>query len=312
MKSNKLISFFQKKTVRWILILLGLGLCIFLIWPASSFETDIFIPVQPEKISESLTLTPPYPKGIDVRVAGPKSSIKRLINTPLSYKLDLSNVTAGTVSIPVNKELITLPSDVRILKITPSSFNITIEQESIKIVPVTASLVNKPAAGYIVSHVAVSPASVTLKGPKSLLDPMDAIPTTPIDLNGAIESFKKETTLDLAEGMQNINPSKTISVDITIHEKTDTRTFLAVPVKGYNTRYAYHISPPAVDIQVKGPVNVLEKLEPDKSFNVYIDLKGLEPGVYMKPATILLPVGISLIHVEPETFLVEIDTKPSS
>lgn len=306
MKFKRLLSFFKKKQTKWILLFLILGIGFFLIWPTSFFEADIFIPVVPENIPNGLTLSAPIPKGIEIRISGPKSTVNDLKDHTLQYKLDLSDVEIGNRTIPINKDLISLPSNVTIKSINPAFLNITVEEEIIKIVPVKVSVLNQPAAGYFISHIAAVPASVTLKGPKSLLDPMNEIQTKPVDINGSVESFKKETILDLPEGIQNLSASETMRVEIILQEKTDIRKFQGVPVKGLNTHYAYRISPSAIDIQVKGPVKSLDQLDTGKNIKVHIDLKELEPGIYMKPATIVLPVDISLMKVNPEIFTVEI------
>ena len=286
---------------------MALGICVFLIWPASLTETVIFIPVKTENIPDGLTLSIPFPKGIEIRVSGPKSTIKSLKDYDFQYTLDLSAVHIGDLTVPINKDVISLPPDITIMRINPSFLAVSIEKESIKIVPVNVSLLNKPPAGYIISKITAVPASVTLKGPQSQLDPINEIQTKPVDINGALESFKKETTLELAEGIQNTSPSDTILVEISIQEEVDIREFQAITVKGVNTRYSYHISPSLIEIKVKGPINELNKLDANTNIKIHIDLKELKPGIYMKPAAILLPVDITLIQVEPEIFTVEID-----
>ncbi|MBW1814773.1 MAG: YbbR-like domain-containing protein [Deltaproteobacteria bacterium] len=151
------------------LILIVLGSCVFLMWPASLTETDIFIPVKPEKIPDGLTLSSPFPKGIEIRVSGPKSTIKTLKNHTLQYILDLSGAEIGDLAVPISKDVISLPPDVTIMKINPSFLTVSVEKEIIKIVPVNVSLLNKPAAGHIISKITAVPASVTLKGPQILL-----------------------------------------------------------------------------------------------------------------------------------------------
>jgi YbbR domain-containing protein len=74
----------------------------------------------------------------------------------------------------------------------------------------------------------------------------------------------------------------------------------------------YSIMPPTINIEVKGPVNIIEKLHKDKGIEVYVDLKGLKHGVYVRRATITLPVKTTLIGVKPELFTVKISTENKS
>ncbi len=48
--------------------------------------------------------------------------------------------------------------------------------------------------------------------------------------------------------------------------------------------------PPVITINVKGPAKLLESLSTSPDFNVYVDIKGLDPGVYVRRATLELPV----------------------
>jgi len=299
----------KKKHIKWILILLVLSIGIFFIWPTPLTETGIFVPVTLINIPDGLVISPPFPKGIDVQVSGPKSTIQALKDRTLQYELDLSDKQIGNLTFPINKDHISLPPDVTIKKIKPSFLTVSIEKESIKIVPVHIALLGKPSAGHIISEMTVTPASVTLKGPKSQLDPIKEVHTKPVDINGAFESFKKETTLDLAQGIQSTIGSESVLVELTIQEKVAIREFENIPVKGINTKYTYHISPTEIEIKIKGPINELDALDANKTINVHIDLNGLQPGIYMKPAVILLPVNIVLIQVEPEIFTVKIDNE---
>ena len=54
---------------------------------------------------------------------------------------------------------------------------------------------------------------------------------------------------------------------------------------------------------------MIDKLHGGKGLQVYVDLKGLKPGVYKKRATITLPVKTTLIDAEPEIFKVKIMDK---
>ena len=99
---------------------------------------------------------------------------------------------------------------------------------------------------------------------------------------------------------------KVVFAEIFIEEKTDAKIYHDIPVEGRDTQYRYSVSPPGVNIEVKGPVNVLEKLYTEKGIKVYVDLKGLKPGVYVRRAAIALPLKTTLVSAEPEIFTVKI------
>jgi YbbR domain-containing protein len=145
---------------------------------------------------------------------------------------------------------------------------------------------------------------VILRGPESVLAPLTKIETKPIDVSGLKETFRKEIPLDLVEGLEVISDSRLAMVAVTIGEKITTKKLEKVLIQGKNTRYQYRILPATLGIVVKGPAQVLEKLDAARDISVTVDLNGLAPGTYIKRAAITLPVQAALIRVDPEKFKV--------
>ncbi len=307
MTNRKYISVFGRTNLMWLILSFFLGLCLFFLWPGSSeHETDIFIPVDIEKIPEGLTVTDSSLMGIELHVRGSESVLNSLSRLKLRYRLDLSGVDTGVKSIPIKKEGIQLPKGASIISINPSFLIVRVENKIKKNVPVIPSFSGKPAAGFLISSVTAKPSHVTLGGPENILGPIDEIMTKPVNVSGVSESFKKEVALALAENLDIISPAKIIRVEISVEEKTAAKKFNDIPVKGKNTRYKYSITPPSINIEVKGPVNALEKLCSGNGIKVYVDLKGLKPGVYVRCAAISLPVKMTLVEVKPKIFTVNI------
>jgi YbbR domain-containing protein len=275
-------------------------------------ETDIFIPVDSGQIPAGLTITGPLLKGIEVHVRGSKSTIRTLSDLKIRYVLDLSGVKVGTNSIPIKKDRITLPEGVSIVRINPTFLIVRIANKIKKKLPVIITFSGKPAAGFIVAGATAKPLSIILQGPENILGPMDKVLTKPIDIKGLAESFKKEVVLNLAADLEIISPSEIILAEVSIQENIVTKKFNNIQVEGKNSPFMYSIMPPTINIEVKGPVNIIEKLHKDKGIEVYVDLKGLKHGVYVRRATITLPVKTTLIGVKPELFTVKISTENKS
>ena len=304
------LSIFRTKHVKWIIACFFLVALIFFIWPASSSEeTDIFIPVDIGKLPRGLTATDLPLKGIEVRVRGPKSAIETLSKLELRYKLDLPDTKIGVKAIPVEQDRIPLPREISIIEVTPSFLTVRIEKEINKQLPVIISFSGKPASGFFVSDAFAKPPSVIIRGSEFVLGPIDKALTKSIDVAGLSESFKKEIALDLPEGLEIIAPSGTILGEIVLKEKIVTRKFHDIRVEGKNTPYAFSITPPVIAIEVKGPVNTLEKLHTEKGINVLVNLKDLKPGVYVRRAAITLPGKATLVGANPEIFTVIIMDK---
>jgi len=281
-----------------------------LLWSVSSLqETDILIPVVSEGISEGLTTTGPPLKDIEVSVRGQKSVIRTLPDLKLQYVLDLSEIDIGIESMLINKEHIVLPEGISIIKINPEFLTVRVEKKIKKELPVRIAFSGKPATGFTIASSLAKPLSVILQGSENVLGPIEEILTKPVDIKGLSGSFKKEMALDLPEDIETVAHSGIILAEVVIKEKIVTKNIADIIVIGNNTTYDYSIKPPVIDIEVKGPENIIEKLLKETGVKVYVNLKGLTPGVYIRRVTITLPVKATLIRVKPEIFTVKINTR---
>lgn len=274
----------------------------------STIETDILIPISFENIPNGLTITGHPLKSLEVRVKGPEPLIESLSKMKLQYKLDLIAVKPGVQSIQIRNDAILLPQGVSILKITQSFLAVRIETEIIKEVPVFVSVSGRPASGFIVTSAVARPKRIVLRGPEDTLKPLTSLMTKPIDLDGSSESFKKNTAIELINNVEIISGDKIFVAEISIDKKIVTKRFKNVSVEGIEASFPYTITPPRIDIEVKGHVNILEKIDPVKDIKVCIDLKDLKPGTYNKRASIKIPVQTTLSRVTPEIFTVRIKT----
>lgn len=307
MTNPNFFSILSFRNLTGLILFFFIGIGIFLLWPYVSIqEADVFIPVDTEKIPEGLIITNAPFTGIEVHVRGPKSIIRTLSDLKIQYTIDLSAVNIGVNIIPIQQARIPLPNGISILKINPDSITVKVENEIKKKLPVKISLTGKPAKGYMVVGAEAKPMSVTLRGSEDTLGRMDKVLTKPINIKGLSDSFKREVTLDLVENLKLVDSSKIILATVIINEQLTTITFDNIPVQGDGSLYVYRITPPVITIKVKGPVNVIEKLYGNNGVQVYVDLKGLKPGIYNKRATITLPVKTTLIDATPEIFIVKI------
>ena len=300
-------SIISYRNLAGLILLFFIGIGIFLLWPYASIqEVDIFIPVDSKKIPEGLIITNGPFTGIEVHVRGPKSIIRTLSDLKMQYTIDLSGVNIGVNVIPIHQAQISLPNGISILKINPDRITVKVENEIKKKLPVNISLTGKPAKGFMVVGLKAEPMLVILRGSEDTLGQMDKVSTKPINIKGLSGSFKKEVALDLVENLKLVDSPKIILANVFIKERLATKTFDNIPVQGDGGLYVYRITPPAITIKVTGPVNMIEKLYGSNSVQVYVDLKGLKPGVYNKRATITLPVKTTLIDAKPEIFKVKI------
>ncbi len=298
---------FRHNTVTITGLILILGVIAVLLWPfASIIETTIRIPVKVSDIPDGLILIGQPPSDLELIIRGHKSVIKALPGRFPYYALNLSTVKEGQQTVALDAKNIFLPKTIKIKKITPPSLNLTIEKKIRKALPIDLLLSGKPASGYTLTGTVVKPDVVVVTGPARALTGIVRIRTKPINITGTTESFKKEITIDLPENVVMAAPDKIILAEIHVDHRITTRKFSGITVMAKNTPHAVTITPPKIDLEIQGPVNLVDNFYLKKTPDVFVDLKGLEPGIYVRRATISLPVKIILTGVSPEVFSVNI------
>ncbi|MEW6671235.1 MAG: CdaR family protein [Thermodesulfobacteriota bacterium] len=275
----------------------------------ATHEADRYVSVKIENLPAGMVAIQSHLKGIEIRVRGPQAVIRSLQDQKLEYRLNLVGATPGVRAVVIDPNLISLPKGLTIRAVNPSQFSIKIDNEITKALPVGVSFKGEPAPGFFITDVVARPDSVTVRGPESVLAPLTKIETKPVDVSGLNETFRKEIPLDLAEGLEVISASPLVMVEVKLDEKIITKKLEKVTIQGINTQLRCRISPAILNIFVKGPAQVLEKLDPARDISVTVDLGGLAPGIYVKKASIALPVQATLVGVEPEKFRVTLTAR---
>ena len=252
-----------------------------------------------------VTMHPPV-KTISARVSGPAALLTGLAKKQVTCTLVLDGLAPGTMTLPLAAENFGLPPQLLVTAIKPESVTLRIKAADQKSLPVYIAIAGKPAAGYTVIDTFAVPGKVTVSGPEKKLSDMERVMTKPIFIEGIAESTKRETALDLPAGVRVTGLDKALVADIRIGEKTDRRTLANIRVIARGTGYATVLSPPDIALDVEGPANALAKLDQTADITAFVDLQGIQPGVYVKRASISLPLSITLIKAEPELFTVSV------
>jgi YbbR domain-containing protein len=284
-------------------LIIGVGLFFFL---EKVEDVVLPIPVRLENVPSDLVAVADV--GIlDVRVRGPVKLLDEIKGQDIHYTIDLSKGAPGLLPITVSKDAIHVPRKLSVVSVQPESLTINFEKRLDKKIPIVADLCGTPSEGYVVSRVVVTPSVVELSGPYAVIDRLTAIRTTPIDVNGLTATIKKKVALAIKPELHVEAISKgIIDVEVFVEEKKVEKSF-DLPVEGKNTPYHYVITPSNINISIKGPINTIEELvASQEKLQVYVDLNGLKPGMYVRKAAISLPLDVVLVDAKPEVFTVKI------
>jgi YbbR domain-containing protein len=277
-----------------------------LIYFTSDDEMVMPISVKFENVPDDLIALDGEVPVLEVLLQGPSGGLEEVKDSGLSYDVDLSAASPGPLVVKIFPDKIKVPRRVSVVRIEPSSFTVMIDNRMGKIMPVVLELNGDPAPGYVISQVIVDPSIVALSGPMSVLEAMSAVRTTPIDVAGLTETTKKEVALNLNHDphVQALGKSP-VEVEIVVEYKIVEKR-LTMPVHAMPKNLKNVITPDSIELLLKGPENTLKKLAQGNGVQVYVDIAGLKPGTYVRPATIEPPLDTTLVEAKPEVFTVEI------
>jgi hypothetical protein len=310
----KLMAEMQKKrnTVK-VILLVGFSLAILSIGPlikAAATEKTVIVPFVFEKIPDAMLMAGQSAEAISITVSGLKDDISSI--KPFVFPVDLSSAVLGENTIVPDIRQLKLSGTIKIEGYLPKTITIFLENKASKTVPIIVKTKGSPAQGYVVTEAFVTPSEITLSGTQSFVDSISKCYIKPVDISGLKDSIKKEAVPDigLTKGASVLpNP---VMAEIRLSEKKLSKKIRQIPVYGDNSLKKIRVQPAFIDIDVSGSLMALDSLDPEKDIRVAIDLQGLPTGVYVRRASISLPVELMLDNVEPKIFTItisEIGTK---
>ena len=281
-------------------------------------ETALLLSVDISPMPEGLAKTPGYTDKIEICVKGPPGAVNRFASQHLSYPVDVyaelasdpagSNyfIKPGQYTIPVLEKRIKLPPQCEITDINPGFIVLTLEEKITRRFKVTVPYMGRPASGYTVLPAEAEPSEVDITGARSQINALKEVSTKPVDVAEAEDGFKKVLPLDLDMTSGVESSADNIKVFVPVQKKIIIKTFDNILVKTVNGAGKISILPDKIKIKVKGHSNLLNTASIRNQLNIFIDLKDLDPGVYVRRAVIQLPVGLILEDAVPELFTVKI------
>ena len=274
------------------------------------------------KVVKVNVVTGPTPANLEVRpavvtpasvtVRGPASVIDRVTSVRADVTIEPSglNVDRDVDLIPVDD----VGNRVTPVNVDPSTAHVQIavlSEPQTHTVPVNPNVTGTQAAGYEVLSVAVDPAVVTLQLDANQVAAVPAADTAPISISGATQNVEADVGLALPLGVVGLEGT-TVHVTVTIRAIASTRTFDAgIVLSGARTDLLYSLSVNHALATVGGPLAELQRLD-GAAFVLTAPVGGLAPGTHEVALEANLPIGLTMIGIEPPKITVTVSVPPSA
>ncbi len=187
-----------------LLKVLSLVLAIFLWYFISArgySELTLQLPLELVNIPEGYEVTEKSADRVNVSFLG-STKILRLLNPEqLRVSIDMKDTEEGSHKIMLTPDNIKVPSAVSITDINPGTISITIERIAEKVVPVKLNLKNASITkDYLFT---ITPDTVKVKGPESILKKVKYVKTEPIEIDtSTVEGRLKVRLIPIAERLK--------------------------------------------------------------------------------------------------------------
>jgi len=194
-------------------------------------------------------------------------------------------------------------SDVNVI---PDKVNLEVEVEIVKIkkeVPIEVPIEGKPNSDYLVASIVITPSTVMLEGPKSVLDKIKMITTKPLNIEGITDDIERQLSITppeeavlLGEGVVTVRVTLKQKVAILKYENLD------IEVRGRSIYKQWEISPNKVDVIVEGPPSIIAALEgKEPAVEAYVDITNIVSKKLSIPVNIETKAnGIKVTSLNPE------------
>ena len=266
-------------------------------------ETQFEVSINYTGIPKNLIVTDGLINKVTVRMRGPQTLLRGINSQRLNQQIDLSMIKKGVTIVPLSTEhLAAYYRAFEVLDVQPPRIVVKADEVVERIIPVQPVITSPLRSGALtVENVVVSPPTVTLTGPESVISEINAL-RLPITLDPKLAGTTVSQSLPLdTPGLVTATP-KNVQATYTITSRRSViqRAYRVEIVSDKPARY--RVSPREVKISVEVP----DALARSNSYLSSVQLSvvppaTLEPGVPVSvPLNSRLPDGMSMVEC-PET-----------
>ncbi len=239
-----------------------------------------------------LAVASAFPKTVRITLRGAEESIFPVLEEDVEAAVSLdAHHTAGIyrAEVKVSRKGTAMNIEPLEIRVDPQEITFTLEPLTEQRVNVIPDIRGSPAYGYELVQSVISPQTVVIRGARSRVQGVTALPTEEIDLTGRTGSFASKVKLLLPNTLVRLAGDPSADFRATIQEATVSRTFsdVALVVVDLSPHLAFRTDLPTGSVQVQGTQLTVDGVRPEQ-------VKLLVDGSAVKRA------GQYVLHPRPE------------
>lgn len=304
---------FDRFMHRWHIKIFSFLLAVVFFWfyRISSLDERFFsVPLRVD-VNNSFMPAGDYPSHISVTLRGNSEDIFSVLEEDFSASVDFTHHGGeGTFREPIiiHRKGTSLANRDMEIHIEPGDIVIIQEEKMTLTLPVDPALTGFPSLGYELSQYFVSPSSITVIGPKSIISSLESLTTESIDLSGKYEDFTAMSRLNYPSSLVRFPGGDVIEFRGVITESLLVKTIanLDITLLNYNKKFSIKETLPKGSITIKGNQGEIERLSQGEIL-LSVDCRSItSPGEYTLPVYPDIPGDSALLNWLPKEITIEV------
>lgn len=286
----------------------------FFVVTENDYEYVLDVPVLATNVPEGKVILNKFPQVAKVKITGSGKGLIALgVSGDTSVRLDLSDVeknrtfVLGPKNVFFARPLGVVADEV----ITPDSITIVLDDKLTKKVPVHAKIKPITAPGYtIVGDIQLTPDSVEVSGPKSLVAPIERVYTMEQEWSDLKMDVRKVIPLAPLSSSKIEVSATQVELYLDVQKLLElTVNGVRVEVRNAPANMTVNVIPSTLDLVLEGGGDLLTNVSRD-DIVAYIDYNRVRnfPGNDVA-AVIETPKGVSYRDVKPRTFKLTLERR---
>ena len=296
------------------IVCITLSLLLFLFYRMSTLEQRYMSVPLVMETNGDLVPASAYPRMVKIGLRGESDSIYPIQEEDVVAYVDLSKYNKeGEFRVPLQTRLKGTALEVDPLEVTvePVEISLRLEHRLVKKISVTPSFKGYPEAGFEFSGYTVTPQEVEISGPRSLIEKIHDMMSSPVELSGRDASFDGDIDLINRNPLVSISGSGKIRYSVTINQTSLVKNFDAVPFyfENLNPDLVVETNVVSGSLQIKGTQGELAEWKlPENALTVLCENVNT-PGVYKLAVHAIIPAPFEVLKSSPDEIQLTVKRK---
>lgn len=180
----------------------------------SGVQYGFSVPIELRRIPAGMAVANSVERRVEVRVAGPATVIGALPRDQVTAVVDLHGGRPGRTVYPLTAKSITVPSGIRVVRITPDSVEVALAKLERRRLPVSARIAGGARLTSRVARVTIDPPELEVEGLPEDFSRLKTLWTEELSPDDPKGVFSARARVDMSEGHAKIVGNSTVRVTV--------------------------------------------------------------------------------------------------